>query len=95
MTAFVLDASVTAAWLLPDDSSAHTRRLYSLIRRDEVDIKNIPMARITEQYLQHVEVIRRVDINLAGEFLVLAATLLEIGILPRSYSAHHELLLCN
>jgi predicted nucleic acid-binding protein len=37
MTAFVLDASVTAAWLLPDEASAHTRRLYALIRRDEVE----------------------------------------------------------
>jgi predicted nucleic acid-binding protein len=37
MTAFVLDASVTAAWLLPDDANAHTRRLYALIRRDEVE----------------------------------------------------------
>jgi segregation and condensation protein A len=52
--------------------------LLYLIRRDEVDIKNIPIARITEQYLRHVEIIRRVDINLAGEFLVMAATLMEI-----------------
>ena len=52
--------------------------LLYLIRRDEVDIKNIPIARITEQYLRHVEVIRHVDINLAGEFLVMAATLMEI-----------------
>lgn len=37
MTAFVLDASVTAAWLLPDEASEHTRRLYARIRRDEVD----------------------------------------------------------
>ena len=37
MTAFVLDASVTAAWLLPDSASEHTRRLYTLIRRDEVE----------------------------------------------------------
>jgi predicted nucleic acid-binding protein len=37
MTAFVLDASVTAAWLLPDDASPATRRLYALIRRDEVE----------------------------------------------------------
>jgi predicted nucleic acid-binding protein len=37
VTAFVLDASVTAAWLLPDEASAHTRRLYALIRRDEVE----------------------------------------------------------
>lgn len=52
--------------------------LLYLIRRDEVDIKNIPIARITEQYLRHVEIIRRIDINLAGEFLVMAATLMEI-----------------
>src|SRR4051812_40387432 len=52
--------------------------LLYLIRRDEVNIKNIPIARITEQYLRHVEVISRVDINLAGEFLVMAATLMEI-----------------
>ena len=52
--------------------------LLYLIRRDEVDIRNIPIARITEQYLRHVEIIRRVDINLAGEFLVMAATLMEI-----------------
>jgi predicted nucleic acid-binding protein len=37
MTAFVLDASVTAAWLLPDEASEHTRRLYAKIRRDEVE----------------------------------------------------------
>ncbi|MDB5958337.1 type II toxin-antitoxin system VapC family toxin [Ramlibacter sp.] len=37
MTAFVLDASVTAAWLLPDQASEHTRRLYGRIRRDEVE----------------------------------------------------------
>ncbi len=52
--------------------------LLYLIRRDEVDIKNIPIARITTQYLQHVEVIRKIDINLAGDFLVMAATLMEI-----------------
>ena len=37
MTAFVLDASVTATWLLPDEATEHTRRLYAQIRRDEVE----------------------------------------------------------
>ena len=37
MSAFVLDASVTAAWLLPDAASPHTQRLYARTRRDEVD----------------------------------------------------------
>ncbi len=52
--------------------------LLYLIKRDEVDIHDIPIARITHQYLEHVELIRRIDINLAGEFLVMAATLMEI-----------------
>ncbi|HET7836959.1 MAG TPA: type II toxin-antitoxin system VapC family toxin [Variovorax sp.] len=37
MTAFVMDASVTAAWLLPDQASEDTRKLYAAIRRDEVE----------------------------------------------------------
>ena len=37
MTAFVLDASVTSAWLLPDAANDDTRRLYARIRRDELD----------------------------------------------------------
>ena len=37
MTAFVLDASVTSAWLLPDHASSATQRLYTRIRRHEVD----------------------------------------------------------
>jgi segregation and condensation protein A len=52
--------------------------LLYLIRRDEIDIKDITIAHITQQYLQYVEVIRKIDINLAGEFLVMAATLMEI-----------------
>ncbi len=52
--------------------------LLYLIRKEEVDIHDIPIARITEQYLAHVETIRQIDINLTGEFLVMAATLMEI-----------------
>jgi segregation and condensation protein A len=52
--------------------------LLYLIRRDEVDIHDIPVARITEQYLQYVEMLQEINPDVAGEFLVLAATLLEI-----------------
>jgi len=52
--------------------------LLYLIRRDEVDIHDIPIARITEQYVQYVDLLNRLDPNLAGEFLVMAATLMEI-----------------
>lgn len=52
--------------------------LLHLIRRAEVDIHDIPIARIAEQYVQHLAGIERIDIELAGEFLLLAATLTEI-----------------
>jgi segregation and condensation protein A len=52
--------------------------LLYLIRRDEIDIYDIPIARVTEQYLRYVGMIKGLDPSLAGEFLVLAATLMEI-----------------
>lgn len=52
--------------------------LLYLIRREEVDICDIPIAGITEQYLSYVEVLKELNPNLAGEFIVLAATLMEI-----------------
>ena len=52
--------------------------LLYLIRKDEVDIYDIPIAKITGQYVTHVEVLQQMDPNLAGDFLVLAATLMEI-----------------
>ncbi|MFB3890471.1 MAG: ScpA family protein [Phycisphaerae bacterium] len=52
--------------------------LLYLIRRDELDIYDIPIARVTEQYVRYVDLLQQVDPNLAGEFLVMAAALLEI-----------------
>ena len=52
--------------------------LLYLIRRDEVDIYDIPIARITQQYVGYVEILTQMDPNLAGDFLVMAATLMEI-----------------
>ena len=60
--------------------------LLYLIRRSEVDIYDIPIAQITEQYLQYVNLIKQINLDLAGEFLVMAATLMEIKsamLLPR------------
>jgi segregation and condensation protein A len=60
--------------------------LLYLIRRDEVGIYDIPIAHITEQYCQYVELLNVLDPNVAGDFLVLAATLMEIKsrmLLPR------------
>ena len=47
--------------------------LLYLIRQTEVDLWNIPIARITEQYLQYMELMSELNINVAGEFIVMAA----------------------
>lgn len=52
--------------------------LFHLIEREEVDIWDIPIAHITEQYLEYVASMEELDIESAGEFLVMAATLLAI-----------------
>ncbi len=52
--------------------------LLTLIRRAEVDIYNIPVAEIAEQYLQYVSQLQDVNLEDASEFLVLAAMLIEI-----------------
>ena len=52
--------------------------LLYLIRRAEVDITDIPIAALTDQYLEYLKQIETIDIELAGEFLVTAATLMEI-----------------
>ena len=52
--------------------------LLYLVRKEEVDIYDIPIAKITDQYLGYVEMLKQFDIDLAGDFLVMAATLMEI-----------------
>jgi len=52
--------------------------LLYLIRREEIDIYDIPIERITAQYLTYLDVMRMLDLNIAGEFLVMAATLMMI-----------------
>ncbi|OHB65523.1 MAG: hypothetical protein A2Y76_04535 [Planctomycetes bacterium RBG_13_60_9] len=52
--------------------------LLYLVRKEEVDIYDIPIAKITDQYLQYIEILKQLDIDLAGDFLVMAATLMEI-----------------
>ncbi len=52
--------------------------LLHLIKREELDIWNIPIAHITEQYLSYLQMMQDLNINLAGEWLVMAATLIYI-----------------
>lgn len=52
--------------------------LLYLIRKEEIEIHDIPIERITTQYLQYIELMQMLDLNIAGEFLVMAATLMMI-----------------
>lgn len=52
--------------------------LLYLIKKNDVDICDIPVARITEQYMQYIQMMQLLDLELVGDFLVMAATLLQI-----------------
>jgi segregation and condensation protein A len=52
--------------------------LLHLIKINEVDISDIPITTITDQYLEYLDLMRALDINVAGDFLVMASTLMHI-----------------
>ncbi|MDP2929085.1 MAG: segregation/condensation protein A [Candidatus Omnitrophota bacterium] len=52
--------------------------LLYLIKKEELNISDIPIARITDQYLEYLELMQLMDLDIAGEFLVMAATLMHI-----------------
>jgi segregation and condensation protein A len=67
--------------------------LLYLIRKANIDVLDIPMAKLTEQYMEYVEVMRRKNLELAAEYLVMAAMLMEIKsrmLLPRPPSLGAE-----
>lgn len=60
--------------------------LLYLVRKDEVDIYDIEISKVTGEYIKHIDMLKLFDIELAGDFLVMAATLMEIKsamLLPR------------
>src|SRR6187399_2959865 len=64
--------------------------LLFLIRKNEVNVYDIPISLITEQYLQYINILQELNLDLAGEFLVMAATLIHIKsklLLPRPETA--------
>src|SRR6266702_5008751 len=64
--------------------------LLSLVRSQEINIYDIPIARITEQYMQYLHSLAKLNINTAGEFVLMAATLIQIKsrmLLPRDPAA--------
>ena len=52
--------------------------LLYLIRRDGIDVRDIPVARVTDEYLRYLEVMAELDLNVAGDFVVMAATLCQL-----------------
>ena len=52
--------------------------LLYLVKKSHLNIYDIPIAQVTEQYINYLELMRLLDLNIAGEFLVMAATLLQI-----------------
>ncbi len=68
--------------------------LMHLIEKEKVDIYDIPIARITDQYIEYIQGMQSLDLNLTSEFLVMAATLLEIKskmLLPKSSREDEQL----
>ncbi len=67
--------------------------LLYLVKKDHLNIYDIPITQVTEQYLAYLELMRLLDLNIAGEFLVMAATLMQIKsrmLLPANEAAKQE-----
>ena len=74
--------------MMMEDHSPYTVRLemfegpldllLHLIQKNELDITNIPIALITEQYLEYLQLIKELNLDIAGEYLLMASTLLHI-----------------
>src|SRR5207253_8247685 len=69
--------------------------LLYLIRQEQVNIYEIPVARITDVYLRYLNLMQELDLTVAGDFLVMAAQLIELKsqmLLPRDPLAEEEML---
>ncbi len=81
-----LDNSLEAYPVKLDNFEGPLDLLIHLIKKNEVNIYDIPIALITKQYLDYIELMRELNLDLAGDFLVMAATLIHIKsrmLLPR------------
>ena len=67
--------------------------LLYFIKRDELNIYDIPISKITEEFLEYIRIIKLMDLDLAGEFIVMASTLMQIKsqmLLPRLQDSNGE-----
>lgn len=67
--------------------------LLYLIKKNDIDITNIPIVEVTEQYMQYIEMMQMLDLDVVGDFIVMAATLIHIKskmLLPPDPFAENE-----
>ena len=67
--------------------------LLFFLKRDELDIYNIPISKITKEFFDYLHLMSTLDLEVAGEFIVMAATLMQIKVrmlLPRDERATEE-----
>ena len=67
--------------------------LLFFIKRDELDIYDIPIARITKEFLEYLHYMQELDLEVAGDFIVMAAELMQIKVrmlLPRPVEDEEE-----
>ncbi|MBU0534430.1 MAG: segregation/condensation protein A [Candidatus Omnitrophica bacterium] len=69
--------------------------LLHLVRKNELDIFKIPIAQITDEYLKYIELVKELNLDIAGEFIVYAATLMYLksrNLLPTEQKTEEEIL---
>jgi len=67
--------------------------LLYLIKKNDMEIADIPIAQITHEYVEYLEIMKELNLDIAGEFLVMAATLMQIKakmLLPSQETAEEE-----
>jgi segregation and condensation protein A len=87
------ESSLDALPIRLDNFEGPLDLLLHLIRKHEVNIYDIPIALITTQYLEAIQLLQELNLDMAGEFLVMAATLIHIKsrmLLPRPETASGE-----
>src|SRR5688572_5953461 len=67
--------------------------LLHLIKKNDLEISDIPISEITHEYLEYLDVLKELNLEMAGEFLVMASTLMQIKahmLLPAPQSSDEE-----
>jgi segregation and condensation protein A len=91
--AFESDSTLSAYPVRLENFEGPLDLLLHLIRRNELNIYDIPIALVTQQYIGYIDLMQELNLDVAGEFLVMAATLIHIKsrmLLPRAGSSQSD-----